>query len=91
MCADGYVEELKGQVNESLVVQALQSCRLAPANSSTNQWNTKNISLPYSVKYLDIISIIFQMEKVQYFSNKNIITLMNRKGVRGRLRINYIQ
>jgi hypothetical protein len=34
MCADGYVEELKGLINKSLVVQALQSCRLTPTNSS---------------------------------------------------------
>jgi hypothetical protein len=32
--------------------------------------------LPYFVKYLAIISIIYQKEKVQYFSNKNAITLM---------------
>ncbi len=32
--------------------------------------------MPYFVKYLAIISIIYQKEKVQYFSNKNAITLM---------------
>ncbi len=37
MCAKRYVEELKGQVNKSLVVQALQSCRFALAKSSVNQ------------------------------------------------------
>jgi hypothetical protein len=31
--ADGYVEKPKGQVSKSLIVQALQSCRLAFANS----------------------------------------------------------
>jgi hypothetical protein len=36
VCAKGYVEELEGQVNKSLIVQALQSCRLAPSNSFTN-------------------------------------------------------
>ncbi len=40
---DGYVEESKGQVNKSLAVQALQSCKLAPTNSSTNQWNAKSL------------------------------------------------
>jgi hypothetical protein len=33
VCAEGYIEESKGQVNRSLAIQALQSCRLAPANS----------------------------------------------------------
>jgi hypothetical protein len=36
VCAKGYVEEPKGQVSKSLVVQALQNCRLTPANFSTN-------------------------------------------------------
>jgi phospholipase/lecithinase/hemolysin len=30
VCAQGYVKELKEHVSKSLVVQALQSCRLAP-------------------------------------------------------------
>ncbi len=34
VCADGYVEELKGQVSKSLAILALQSCKLALANSS---------------------------------------------------------
>ncbi len=33
VCAEGFVEEPKGQVNKSLAVQALQNCRLARANS----------------------------------------------------------
>jgi hypothetical protein len=33
MCAEGYVEEPKGQVSKSLIVQALQSYKLAVANS----------------------------------------------------------
>jgi hypothetical protein len=41
VCAEGYVKELKGQVNKSLVVQALQSCKLAPTNSFANKWNFK--------------------------------------------------
>jgi hypothetical protein len=46
VCAKGYVEELEGQVSKSLVVQTLQSCRLAPPNSSIDQWNAKNLGLP---------------------------------------------
>jgi hypothetical protein len=42
-CVEGYVEELKGQVSKSLAVHALQSCRLAFANSSENQWNAKSL------------------------------------------------
>ncbi len=79
MCADGYVEELKGLINKSLVVQALQSCRLTPTNSSIDQWNIKNFGLPYFVKYHVIVFVIYQKEKVQYFSNKNAITLMKVK------------
>ncbi len=35
-CAKGYVEESKGQVSKSIVVQTLQSCKLAPTNSFTD-------------------------------------------------------
>ncbi len=76
VCAEGCVKEQKGQVSKSLIVHALQNIRLAPANSSTNQWNAKSLGLPYFVKYIAIISIIYQRDKVQYFNNKNVITLM---------------
>jgi len=70
---------LKGQVNKSLVVQALQNCKLALAIFFANQRNIKNLGMPYSIKYPAIISIIYQKEKVKYFSNKNVITLMRAK------------
>ncbi len=39
--------------------------------------------MPYSVKYRAIIIFIYEREKVQYFSNKNAITLMRvKKGQR---------
>jgi hypothetical protein len=59
VCVEGYVEELKGQVSKSLAVQALQSCRLAPTNSSLDQWNAKSLGLPYFIRYHAIISIIY--------------------------------
>jgi hypothetical protein len=44
------------------------------------------------MKYPAIISIIYQREKVQYFNNKNAITLVSaKKGAKGRLGTNYIQ
>jgi hypothetical protein len=49
VCVDGYVKELKGQVSKSLVVQALQNCRLAPIN----------LDLPYFAKYCAIIFVIY--------------------------------
>jgi len=79
VCVEGYVEKPKGQVSKSLIVQALHSCRLAPANSPTNQWNVKSMGLPYFVRYLAIISIIYQREKVHCFNNKDAITLVKTK------------
>jgi hypothetical protein len=32
--------------------------------------------LPYLVKYLIIIFVIYQRQKAQYFNNKNVITLV---------------
>ncbi len=37
------------------------------------------MGLPYSVRYLAIITIIYQKEKVQHISNKNVITLVKIK------------
>ncbi len=36
VCAKGSIEDTKGKVSKSLTVQALQSCRFALTNSSTN-------------------------------------------------------
>ncbi len=76
VCVEGNVEEPKGQVSKSQVVQALQNYRLAHANSSIDQWNAKGPGLPYSIRYLAIIFLIYYKEKVKYFSNKNVITLV---------------
>jgi hypothetical protein len=46
------------------------------ANSSIDQWNAIRMGLPYFVRYLAIISVIYYREKVQYFCNKNVITLV---------------
>ncbi len=76
ICVEGYLKNLKRQVNKSLIVQALQSCRLALADSFTYQWNAKSLGLPYSIKYPTIIFVIYQREKVQYFNKRNVITLV---------------
>ncbi len=91
VCVKGYVEELKGQVNKSLTIQALQSCRLAPINSSIDQWNAKSMGLPYSIRCPTIIFFIYHSENILYFSNDNAITLVSRKEVEGRLGTYYIQ
>ncbi len=76
VCVEVYVEELKRQVSKSLVVHALQNCKLAHANSFADQWNAKSLGPPYFVKYLAIIYVIYQREKVQYFNNKSVVSLM---------------
>jgi hypothetical protein len=58
-CVEGCVEESKGQVSKSLTIHALQSCRLALANSFANQWNAKKLGLPYFVRYSTIIFVIY--------------------------------
>ncbi len=76
VCAKGYVEDPKRQVNKAITLQALQSCRIAPTNFVKDQWNAKILGSPYSVKYPTIIYMIYHRKKVTYFSNKNLITLM---------------
>jgi hypothetical protein len=34
VCAEWYVDDQKGQVSKSLALRALQSCRIAPTNST---------------------------------------------------------
>jgi hypothetical protein len=64
VCAEGYIEDLKGQVSKTLAIQALQGCRLALENSSTYKWNKKSLGFPYSIKYPTIIFVIYQKDKV---------------------------
>jgi hypothetical protein len=59
VCVEGYVEEPKGQFNKSLAIQTLWNYRLATINSFANQWNAKNLGLPYSVRYLAIKSVTY--------------------------------
>ncbi len=67
-CAERKVYNEKIQftqtVTKSLVVQALQRCRLPFANSFVDQWNAKSLGLPYSIRYFTIIFIIYQKKKV---------------------------
>jgi hypothetical protein len=65
VCAKGYIEKLKGQVSKSLAYKFYNK-----------SMNAKSLGLPYSIRYLAIISMIYQRDKVKYFSNKNAITLM---------------
>jgi hypothetical protein len=59
VCVEGYVKKLKGRVIKSLVVQALQSCKLSLVNSFVDQWNAKSLGWPYFVKCFSIIFVIY--------------------------------
>jgi hypothetical protein len=41
------------------------TCSSALTNNYAYQWNAKSLGLPYFVKYLTIIFVIYQREKVQ--------------------------
>jgi hypothetical protein len=58
VCVEGYVKKLKGQVSMSVAIQGLQSCKLAPINSSINQWNAKSLGLSYFVRLTLYLSFI---------------------------------
>jgi len=73
VCAKGYVEESKGQVSKSLVVQALQTCRFAPSNSFTNRWNAKSLGLLYYVRYLAIIFVIYRGRRYNILTTKKLL------------------
>jgi len=63
----GYIEDSNGQVSKSVTLQALHNYRITPTNYARNQWNAKNLGLPYSVTYPTIISMIYQKEKNNLF------------------------
>ncbi len=71
-----YVMDPKRQVGKIVALQALHNYKIEPTNFIRDQWNAKSLGLPYLVRYLAIISMIYQSEKVNYFSKKNAITLM---------------
>ncbi len=60
-------------------MHALQSCKITLANFAADKWNAHSLGLPSFVRYFAIIIMIYQREKVTYFSNKNAITLMKVK------------
>ncbi len=91
VCAEGYIKRPKGHVSKSLAIQALQSCRLAHANSFVDQWNAKSLGLPYSIRYPAIIFVIFLKGECTLFYQQECYNIdQGRKGVEGRLGIDYI-
>jgi hypothetical protein len=59
VCAKGCIQDPKRHVSNSLALQTLKIYRIAIANSTTYQWNVKNLGLPYFVRYPTIISMIY--------------------------------
>jgi len=52
----------------------------------------KSLGVPYSMKYIAIIYVIYQKEKVQYFNDKKCYYIgENKEGAIGKLGINYTQ
>jgi hypothetical protein len=49
---------------------------LHEAHVVNEQWNVAKMKDPYNVKFLALIHIICQRERVCYFNNKNAIMLM---------------
>jgi hypothetical protein len=49
-----YVKDPKGQVGKTVALQALQSCKIKPTDFTKDQWNAKNLGLPYLVRYKGI-------------------------------------
>jgi hypothetical protein len=55
---------------------------IKPSYINANQWNVNKCKLPLNVRYLTIIFMIYQKEKVNYMSNKNALTFMKvEKGI----------
>ncbi len=73
VCAEGYVEEPKGQVSKSLVIQALQRCRLAHANSFVNQQNAKSLGLPYLLNIFPLHLSFIKRRRYNIFTTKMLL------------------
>lgn len=54
----------------------LKKIFLLYAYVSIEQWNVGNMKMPYDIKILVFIQMIYQKDKVCYFNNKNAISMM---------------
>jgi hypothetical protein len=73
---NGYIEDFNGQVTKTLTKKLLFKHDIKFPYTNADQLNVNKCKLPISVRYLEVISVIYQREKVNNMSNMNALTFM---------------
>jgi hypothetical protein len=60
-------------MTKTLAKELLFKHDIRPPYTNADQWNVKKCKLLINVKYLAIISMIYEKEKVNYMSKKNAL------------------
>lgn len=64
------------QVKKQITKVMLQSIVLPMVYINVEQWNVSNMKPHYDVRFLVLIQMFYQRDKVCYFSNMNVISMM---------------
>lgn len=55
-----------------------QSVALFIIYINAKQWNVSKMKKPYPISFFAFIKIVYQKNKVYYFSNRNVISIINQ-------------
>jgi hypothetical protein len=59
VCQTRYIEDLKRQVNKSVVEELLYSHGIKPPYTNADQWNVKKFKMPFNIRYSIVISMVY--------------------------------
>ncbi len=65
-------------VDKQIVEAMFQGVVLFIIYINEKQWNVSQMEKPYPISFLALIKIIYQRNKVYYFSNRNVISIMTQ-------------
>lgn len=64
------------QTYMAIAENMLKNIALFSVNISKQQWNVNKMKSPYDIRFPIVIQVIHKKDKVCYFNNINIISLM---------------
>ncbi len=73
VCYSGYFEDPRRYTTKTLAKELLFKHDIRPPYTNVDQWNAKKCKLLINVKYLTILSMIYEREKVNYTSKNNAL------------------
>jgi hypothetical protein len=64
------------QANKHITKVMFQGIDLPRTYGNAEQWNFSKIKTPYDIHFPTLIQIMYKRDKVYYFSNKNVISII---------------